>query len=131
MKKPLQTLGYIVVTAILLFLLVGLFAYRNASQRSGLASLCATARAGEPITTLLNSAAKTKFKLRTGGPIRKDENDWFDREYLRIGEWLKETKNISDDYTIVFAKPGIGYYACVVLHPDALVTRAWFENRSD
>lgn len=44
---------------------------------------------------------------------------------------LSKTKNISDDYTVVFVKPGIGYYACIVIHKNDLITDAWFEDRSD
>lgn len=34
------------------------------------------------------------------------------------------------DYSVVFAKPGVGYYACIVIHKDGLVQSAWFEDHS-
>jgi hypothetical protein len=126
--KTLKTIGYIV--AAIPLLLIGRCMYDEVSQPSGLDSLCGTAKAGGTIKTFLDDAAKTTYKVRTGGPSGKDENEWFDREYLRLGEWLRKTKNISDDYSVVFAKPGMGYYACIVVHKNGSVITAWFENRS-
>ena len=68
--------------------------------------------------------------MRTGGSARKDDVGWFDREYLRIGEYLRNTKRISDDYAVAFAKPGVGYYACIIVHRDNLVKDAWYEDMS-
>jgi hypothetical protein len=99
------------------------------SQQSRLESLCATAEAGGKIQTFLDEAADRKFSLRSAGATARNEDEWFDREYLRIGKWLNDKGN-SGEYTVVFAKPGIGYYACIVIHQDALITDAWFEDRS-
>jgi hypothetical protein len=131
MKKLLKIIGNIFAAImIVLLLLLGQCIYNEVNQQRGLESLCATAKVGGTIDTFLDDTAKTTYKVRTGGSTGKDDNEWFDREYLRIGVWLNKSKKISDDYTVVFAKPGIGYYACIVIHRDALVTSAWFEDRS-
>lgn len=128
MKKFRNGAAYLL--AAIPLLLIGQCVYNEVSQQSELNTLCSMAKVGGPIKTFWDDAARTTFKLRAGGPTGKDENEWFDRQYLRLGAWLKQTKTRSDDYTVVFAKPGIGYYACIVLHEDGLVTSAWFEDRS-
>ena len=129
MTKILKGIGY-TVSAIPI-LVIAECMYSEVSQRSWLQSLCGTATAGTAIQRFLDNAAKTNYKLRMGGTTGKNEAEWFDREYLRLGEYLKKTKNITEDYTVVFAKPGIGYYACIVVHKDGLVRSAWFEDRSN
>jgi len=103
----------------------------NIYQESGLKTLCANAEQGMALNKFLTEADKTSFKVRTGGPKGKNKNEWFDREYLRYEARLSKHKNISDDYTIVFAKPGIGFYACIVTHKNYLITSAWFEDNAD
>ena len=103
--------------------------YDENRQARELESLCATANVGTRVDTFLEKATKTKFRVRTGGAGGKDEEEWFDREYLRIGRWLN-SKDITDDYTVVIAKPGLGYYACIVIHNDSRIISASFEDRS-
>ena len=126
MNKILKGVGYTIVA--IPILVIGQCVYNEVSQQNGLESLCGTATAGVAIKSFVNDAAKTHYKLRAGGPTGKDDNEWFDREYLRLGEYVK--KDIVEDYTVVFVKPGMGYYACIVIHKDGLVRRAWFEDRS-
>ena len=129
MNKILK--GVVYTVAALPILVIGQCVYNEVSQRSGLESLCETATAGSAIKKSLDDTAKTAYKLRTGGPAGKNDTEWFDREYLRLGEYLKQTRKISDDYTVVFAKPGIGYYACIIVHKEGLIQSAWFEDRSN
>lgn len=126
MKLLLKRIAYAI--AFVLLLIVGRFVYEQISQPMRLESLCGTAKMGETIKPFLDAVATTDYKLRTGGPSGGNEDDWFDREYLRIGTRLKQTKNISDDYTVVFAKPGVGYYACIIVHTNGTVRSAWFED---
>ncbi len=128
MKKWLKRVSYVVVGIPLLLLAQCIV--MEVSQQSGLEKFCAAAEDGGSFKTFLSDAANTNFKVRTGGPTGKDEDEWFDREYLRIGEQLKQTMNADVDYTVVFAKPGIGYYACIVIHDGALIMTARFEDRS-
>jgi len=128
MGKVSKVIAY-TVAAIPVFAL-GHCMYNEASQRSALQSLCGTAKAGSALRSFLDEAAKTTYKLRTGGAAGKVDSEWFDREYLRLGTYVKQTKNMSGDYTVAFAKPGIGYYACIVVHKDGVVQSAWFEDRS-
>ncbi len=100
------------------------------SQKNGLENLCATVKEGGSTESFLSDAADTSFTVRTGDPEEKDQDEWFDRRYLRIGDQLKQTMNAGKDYAIVFAKPGIGYYACIVIHDEDLIISATFEDRS-
>jgi hypothetical protein len=128
MKKLVKIVVYAIVLLPILF--VAQWIYFESSQSSQLLSLCDTAKKGNSIQFLLIAAASNEFELRTNGAVGKDKNDWHDREYLRIGAWLKKVKQIEDNYTVVFAKSGIGYYACIVTHEHETITKAWFEDRS-
>ena len=128
MGKISKVVAYTVAAIPLLFL--GQCLYNEASQRSGLQSLCGTAKAGSALEGFLDAAAKTDFKLRTGGPAGKADSEWFDREYLRLGKYLTDVKKMPGEYTVAFAKPAVGYYACIVVHDKGLVQSAWFEDRS-
>ena len=131
MKKILKIIGYTVVAVpLLVLLLIGAWVYDDISQSNKLQSICDTARIDIEVETILRNATKDYFTVRTGGLKGKDDKEWFDREYLRLGIYLEKAKNITDDYSIVFAKPGLGYYACIVVHKDGLVKSAWFEDRS-
>ncbi len=103
----------------------------NISQERGLRKLCANAEQGMALNKFMTEANNTSFKVRTGGLKGKNENEWFDREYLRYGVSLRQHKNISDDYTVIFAKPGIGFYACIVIHKNNMITTTWFEDHAD
>ncbi len=128
MNKILKGIAY--AAAAIPILVIGQCMYSEVSQRSGLESLCGAAKSGGTIKTFLDDAAKTGYEVRTGGSAGKNDMEWFDREYLRLGDYLKQTKKISEDYSVVFAKPGIGYYACIIVHKNGLMQSAWFEDRS-
>ena len=128
MKKWLKRIVYVILGLLLLFL--GYCMYNEISQQRRLERLCATVEERGSIQVLLADAAQSPFNVRTGGPTGMDENEWFDREYLRIGAELKETLTPELGYTVVFAKPAMGYYACFIIHEDDLILDAWFEDRS-
>jgi hypothetical protein len=125
-----RTVLAIVVGLPVLFL--GSCVYRMVSQINGLKDLCRQATPGTPLTQVVEGAAiNSAFRLRTGGDNGKNEGEWFDREYLRIGKELREARKVMSDYTVVFAKPGIGYYACVVTHRDGRIETATYLSRGD
>jgi len=112
-------------------LVAGQCVYQEQSQRNGLESLCRKTGVGASLAAFVHEAAATpRFKVRTGGPAGKNADEWFDREYLRIGERLQKGRKTTDDYTVAFAKPGVGYYACIVAHRDGKVSASWFEDKS-
>lgn len=130
MKKVLKVLALVIV-AIPVFV-VGQCMYDQVTDRRELVALCEGAKTGSSVAAFLESGTKnSRFKVRTGGAAGKSDAEWFDREYLRIGERLKRQNKLADDYSIVFAKPGIGYFACIAIHRDGAISRAWFEDRSD
>ena len=47
---------------------------------------------------------------------------------LRIGTRLGLP---GDGYSVVFAKPGVGYSACILKHKDGVITSGTFEDRSN
>lgn len=121
--KPRTVLAIVVGIPVLL---LGSCVYRMGSQISGLRELCRQATPGAPLSQVAESAAReSAFRLRTGGAKGKNESEWFDREYLRIGK-DREARKVMGDYTVVFAKPGIGYYACEVTHRDGRVETATY-----
>jgi len=127
----LKGIVYLVFFAAIL--IIGFLVYvvkEEVRQRTGLEELCATADGGGSVGLFLEAAATPDFKIRKGGAGGKNEDEWFDREYLRIGNYLKSTMEVPTDYTVVFAKPGLGYYACVVTHVDDLIITASYEDRS-
>ncbi len=128
MKKWLKRISVVIVGIPMLILAQCMVI--EISQKSGLENLCATINDGGSVESFLRDAADTKFNVRTGGPEGKDQDEWFDREYLRIRDQLKQIANVDGDYTVVFAKPGIGYYACIVIHDEDLIISATFEDRS-
>jgi hypothetical protein len=129
MKRILKAIAYVI--AAIPVLALGQCMYSEFTQPRELARLCAATTRGTSVQQVLEkAAANNSFRARTGGSAGKDDGEWFDREYLRIGEYLRKTKSLSDDYTVVFAKPGMGYYACIIVHKGHLVTDAWFEDRS-
>ena len=122
---------YLVFFAVVL--IVGLLVYwvkEDVRQSNELEELCATANDGGSVGLFLETAASPDFKVRKGGVDGKDEAEWFDREYLRIGNYMQNTIEVPLDYAVVFAKPGLGYYACIVTHDDDLIVTANFEDRS-
>ena len=124
-----RTVLAIVVGLPVLFL--GHCVYRRVTEVSELKDLCRQATPGTPLAQVAEGAArKWGLRLRTGGDKGKNDGEWFDREYLRIGKELRDAKVMSD-YTVVFAKPGIGYYACLVTHKDGRVETASYLSRGD
>ena len=124
----MKVLGYAILAIPVMF--VGNCVYNEVSQPSGLRALCDTATSGRTIKAFMDDAAATAFHRRAGGPAGKNEDEWFDRQYLRIGKYLAEEKKMPGDYSVVFAKPGMGYYACIVMHDGGVIRSAWFENHS-
>ena len=129
MKRNSAVIAYAIAAVPVLVL--GQCMYKEIAQPRELAALCAATTRGTTTQQVLEKAAANEsLKARTGGPAGKDDRDWFDREYLRLGEYLRKTKSLSDDYTVVFAKPGMGYHACIIVHKGNVVKEAWFEDRS-
>ena len=128
MMRTLKVIAYVI--AAVPVLLFGQCAYNGIAQPRALAELCAATR-GTGVQQALEKAATNKaLRARTGGPVGKNDSEWFDREYLRLGEHLRKTKRLAGDYTVIFAKPGMGYYACIIVHSGNMVKDAWFEDRS-
>ena len=129
MNRTAKTIAYAIAAVPVLVL--GQCMYNEIAQQRELAALCAATSRGASVKQALTTAATNKaLRARTGGAAGKNKNEWFDREYLRLGERLRTAKNLSDDYTVIFAKPGMGYYACIIVHSGDLVKDAWFEDRS-
>lgn len=128
MNKLIKIVLYTFISIPILFF--GHCVYNELSKRNGLHELCTSIQNGSSINTFLSDVTKTTFNVRSNGKTDKDTNEWFDREYLHIGIWLKENMKISEDYTVVFTKPGIGYYACIIIHKNTFITKAWFEDRT-
>ena len=132
MKIIIKIVKYVLAIVVIIpILFLGMFVFTDINQERGLKKLCANAKIDISIQEYLIDAENTKFKVLTGGPNGKNEDEWYDREYLRYGVRLRENKNIVDDYSIVFAKPGIGFYACIVIHRNGMITTAWFENHAN
>lgn len=126
MSPASKALVFIVVAVPMAFL--GNCAYQEYSQHSAARDACSEAKPGAKLAAVLERAAGyPRLKVRTGGPGGKDESEWFDREYLRIGVRLKLPP---DGYSVVFAKPGIGYSACILTHKDGVITSGTFEDRT-
>ena len=124
----MKVVNYVLIAIPLL--IPGYCVYRMGSQIHSLRTLCAQAQIGSPIKTFLDSAAKTGLDVRAAGPLGTNQNSPFEREYQRMGEYLRKVKKSSDDYTVVYAKPGIGLAQCLVLHRDGSITdaRYWNDN---
>jgi len=90
-----------------------------------LESLCNGLDPGRPLATAMASGFEARFDR-----IPDAEEDWFDREYRRIH--VQETQGVAgvDGLLVLFAKPGIGYYACIVRNRDGKVTSARYVDRS-
>lgn len=132
MKILFKVIKYtLVIILIIPILFLGQCIFINIYQERAIKTLCEDVKEGMALDMFLTAAKNTNFKIRTGGIKGKSEGEWFDREYLRYGNSLRKYKNIIDDYTVVFAKPGIGFYACIVIHKNNIVTAAWFEDHAE
>ena len=118
-----------VVAIVLPVVFVGNCAYQEYSQHAAARELCSEAKPGSRLAAVLErAAAYPRLKVRTGGPGGKSESEWFDREYLRIGARLGLP---ADGYSVVFAKPGVGYSACILKHREGLILSGTFEDRAN
>ena len=90
-----------------------------------LEGLCGDLDPGRPLADVTTSGFETRSTR-----VPEDGEDWFDREYRRIQ--TKESDGVAglDDLMVLFAKPGLGYYACIVRHRDGRVTSARYVDRS-
>jgi len=105
-------------------------AYVETTQRSELRALCENSSPGKKLSIDLNEAKKAGFRVRSNFPVSKDKADWFDKEYNRIVKQLKKKSSTSTAYTIIFAKPGLGYYVCIIEHEKDLIVKSRYEDRS-
>ena len=126
--KTLKITSSILVITLILFL--AQCVYVEISQREKLFSLCENSGVGKKISSILKEATSTAFQIRSETMHSDTEGDWFNREYNRILEQANKDKNSSKAYVVIFAKPGIGYYACIIEHAAGLVTKSRFEDRS-
>ncbi len=126
--KALKFAGFIFVIAPILFLVQCV--YIETSQRNNLNNLCENSNVGKAISSILDEARNEKFEIRGESHKSKKEGDWFNRQYEGFLEAFRENNNVEDSLTIIFAKPGIGYYACEIEHFDGLVKKARFLDRS-
>jgi hypothetical protein len=129
MKHILKTVAWTIAAIPFLFLAECM--YRQIAEPSQLASVCAAIAPDTSVRQVLAKVAtNTSLRARTGGPAGKDDIEWFDREYLRYADYLRAKMEPADEYTVVFAKPGLGYYACVIIHRGDAAKAAWFEDNS-
>jgi hypothetical protein len=127
MKPASKAIALIVVAVPVAFL--GNCAYQEYSQHAAARDVCGEAKPGTRLATVLERAsAYPRLKVRSGGPAGKNDSEWFDREYLRIGARLKLP---GDGYSVVFAKPGVGYSACILHHKDGVIISGSIEERSN
>jgi hypothetical protein len=126
--KPVSKAIALIVVAIPVAFL-GNCAYQEYSQHAAARHVCSEATPGSRLAPVLERAsAYSRLKVRSGGPAGKNDSEWFDREYLRIGARLKLP---DDGYSVVFAKPGVGYSACILRHKDGVIMSGSFEDRSN
>ena len=115
--SPVLLLGYCVVTEHLTV--------------EGLKEICDAAEPGGNVKYILRLASEEGYRMRTGGLEGLDEDEWFDREYARISRRKPTSDEIPLQISVVFAKPGLGYYACILLHEgDAILTSEFEDNSS-
>ncbi len=125
-RRTLRLLRWVVIAAVLIpVLLLATCVGRELLSSRELADLCATLAPGR----VLEPDARPGIESRSARVPERAE-DWFDREYRRIlaAESLSEPGG--GDLTVLFAKPGLGYYACIVRHRDGRIVTARFVDRS-
>ena len=128
MLKLLKFVGVIVALAPVLLLAQCM--YIETSQRNNLSSLCEKSDEGKKLSNIINEAKQAKFEVRSEILFSEKERDWFNREYDRILKQIKKDNSKSAAHTVVFAKPGIGYYACIIEHENGLIKKSQYEDRS-
>jgi hypothetical protein len=90
-----------------------------------LEDLCGDLDPGRPLDVVTTSGFETRSTH-----VPEDGEDWFDREYRRIQAQESGGMVESDALIVLFAKPGLGYYACIVRHREGRVTSARYVDRS-
>ncbi len=104
--------------------------YQEIALGRSLQHLCVSTEPESKLSDALARAEALKLDLRTG-LAALDDSDWFDREYARIVAWHKQSEPpSSSEVAVVFSKPGMGYYACVIAHQGDAVVDAEFVDRS-
>ena len=126
--KLLKLAGLVIVILSILFLARCM--YFEVSQRDNLLSLCNEISTESMLQDILSKAKKEKFEIRSESLRSSKDRDWFNREYDRMLDALRKNDKAEKSLTIIFAKPGIGYYACTIEHEDSLVKGAKFLDRS-
>ena len=120
---------------IILFLAVLFLAqcmYSEMSQRDNLQRLCVSITPGSDISGILAEAEKFRgFEVRSEALRSTRERDWFNRQYDGFLETFRKNNDTATSLTIIFAKPGIGYYACIIEHDGELAKVARYLDRSD
>jgi hypothetical protein len=92
--------------------------------------LCEKIKSGSPLPNIIDEAKMERFEIRSETHKSSKERDWFNRQYDRFLDAFKKMNNADKSLTIIFAKPGIGYYACVMEHRGDLIIEARFLDRS-
>ena len=104
--------------------------HSEVSQRNNLLRLCENINFGSAVTAILDEARKENFEIRSETLKSKKERDWFNRQYDSFLDTFRKSNNADDSLTIIFAKPGIGYYACIIEHYDDSAIKARYLDRS-
>ena len=114
-------LALIVIPVLVLATCVG----REVQVSGELESLCGDLDPGHSLAGVTTSGFEARYDR-----VPEAGEDWFDREYRRIQ--VQESDGVPgvDRLLVLFAKPGIGYYACIVRHRDGKVTSARYVDRS-
>lgn len=120
----------VLVTTMAPFVFLADCVYRDISHSRGVQQLCASVGPASRLPEILAKAKEQRFEVRAGGLGGLDESEWFDREYARIVAWHHENNETPGDVAVVFSKPGMGYYACVIEHKHEAVVDAEFVDRS-
>ena len=126
--KVLKIVGLIIVVLSILFLAQCM--YSEVSQRNNLLRLCENINSGSAVSDALVKAQKDKFEIRSESLRSIKERDWFNRQYDGFLEAFKKNNNVEEFLTIIFAKPGIGFYACIIEHDGNSIRNARYLDRS-
>ena len=126
--KVLKIVGLIIVVLSILFLAQCM--YSEVSQRNNLLRLCENINSGSAVSDALVKAQKDKFEIRSESLRSIKERDWFNRQYDGFLEAFKKNNNVEESLTIIFAKPGIGFYACIIEHDGDSIRNARYLDRS-
>lgn len=127
-SRLLKITGLIIIILSTLFLAQCI--YSEVSQRDNLLRLCENISSGSAVSDALARAQKGKFEIRSESLRSNKERDWFNRQYDRFLEAFRKNNNIEESLTIIFAKPGVGFYACIIEHGGDSVMNARYLDRS-